>query len=300
MKGAVFTALFLFWRKQMTKIGKLEIGAGQVRICAPIAYTTEEEIYASLAEIRAKKPDLAEWRIDCFSDYRDAGKVNRVLSRIREELAPIPVLCTLRTSDEGGEAALLPAEYKDFYKELCRASRPDAIDVETITKLETAPEIIQMAKALGVTVIASNHEISFYDAILEARLIPGIGRGLSKIEKFGELIQKLRRESDTLDVPGLLAEVIEVTGYVIELEAEGTDEAKARIENIDELKSKAVSYAEAHSGEEATLGGFLEEIALVADIDSLDNDQDYVALMTLHSAKGLEFPYVYMPNQKYW
>jgi len=151
---------------------------------------------------------------------------------------------------------------------------------------------------LKVQSYADSHEISFYDAILEARLIPGIGRGLSKIEKFGELIQKLRRESDTLDVPGLLAEVIEVTGYVIELEAEGTDEAKARIENIDELKSKAVSYAEAHSGEEATLGGFLEEIALVADIDSLDNDQDYVALMTLHSAKGLEFPYVYMAGME--
>jgi len=193
MKGAVFTALFLFWRKQMTKIGKLEIGAGQVRICAPIAYTTEEEIYASLAEIRAKKPDLAEWRIDCFSDYRDAGKVNRVLSRIREELAPIPVLCTLRTSDEGGEAALLPAEYKDFYKELCRASRPDAIDVETITKLETAPEIIQMAKALGVTVIASNHE--FTRALPEEELL----RRLAVMDAAGADILKIAVMPKTAD-----------------------------------------------------------------------------------------------------
>ncbi len=90
----------------------------------------------------------------------------------------------------------------------------------------------------------------------------------------------------------LLQEVIETTGYVRELEAEGTDEAEARIENIDELISKAVDYAE---GEEApTLNGFLENVALVADIDSFDENSDYVVLMTLHSAKGLEFPNVYL------
>ena len=73
--------------------------------------------------------------------------------------------------------------------------------------------------------------------------------------------------------------------YVKELEAEGTDEAEARIENIDELLSKVVSYEE--SEEHPTLSGFLEEVALVADIDSLEDDSDYVVLMTLHSAKDL-------------
>ena len=86
------------------------------------------------------------------------------------------------------------------------------------------------------------------------------------------------------------------TGYVKELEAEGTDEAEARIENIDELLSKVVSYEE--SEEHPTLSGFLEEVALVADIDSLEDDSDYVVLMTLHSAKGLEFPKVYLAGME--
>lgn len=102
----------------------------------------------------------------------------------------------------------------------------------------------------------------------------------------------MKAKAKLLSVADLLQEVIETTGYVRELEAEGTDEAEARIENIDELISKAVDYAE---GEEApTLNGFLENVALVADIDSFDENSDYVVLMTLHSAKGLEFPNVYL------
>ena len=81
-----------------------------------------------------------------------------------------------------------------------------------------------------------------------------------------------------------------------ELEAEGTEEAEARIENIDELITKVVSYEE--ENEEPTLSGFLEEVALVADIDSVDGDDNQVLLMTLHSAKGLEFPFVYLAGME--
>ena len=90
--------------------------------------------------------------------------------------------------------------------------------------------------------------------------------------------------------------MIELTGYVTELQAEDTEESQARIENIDELISKTEAYQEAmeEQGQPATLSGFLEEIALIADIDNVDPDQDYVLLMTLHSAKGLEFPRVFL------
>ena len=86
------------------------------------------------------------------------------------------------------------------------------------------------------------------------------------------------------------------TGYVEELQAEGTDEAMTRIENIEELLNKAVTYQE--ENEEASLSGFLEEVALIADIDSLNEDENYALLMTLHSAKGLEFPCVYMTGME--
>ncbi len=143
-----------------------------------------------------------------------------------------------------------------------------------------------------VALYAQEQEISFYDALCVAEQVPGLGKAEAKIRPFVLFIQSMKAKAKLLSVADLLQEVIETTGYVRELEAEGTDEAEARIENIDELISKAVDYAE---GEEVpTLNGFLENVALVADIDSFDENSDYVVLMTLHSAKGLEFPNVYL------
>ena len=143
---------------------------------------------------------------------------------------------------------------------------------------------------------ADQMSVSFYDALRVAEEVPSIGRSLSKIDGFVTFIQGLKSKAESYTVREILEEVIRLTGYVTELEAEGTEEADARIENIDELISKTESYQEAmeEQGQSATLSGFLEEIALIADIDSVDPDQDYVLLMTLHSAKGLEFPRVFL------
>ena len=116
------------------------------------------------------------------------------------------------------------------------------------------------------------------------------------MEPFVDLIASLRELAALGGVSAVLEEVLEQTGYVRELEAEDTPEAQARIENIDELMNKAISYEQ--ENEEPTLSGFLEEVALVADIDSLAEDQNYVVLMTLHSAKGLEFPNVYLSGME--
>ena len=143
-----------------------------------------------------------------------------------------------------------------------------------------------------VALYAQEQEISFYDALCVAEQVPGLGKAATKIRLFVFFILFFKAMSLLFSVYYWLLYFIYTTGYVRELEAEGTDEAEARIENIDELISKAVDYAE---GEEApTLNGFLENVALVADIDSFDENSDYVVLMTLHSAKGLEFPNVYL------
>ncbi|MGN0482279.1 MAG: DNA helicase PcrA [Lachnospiraceae bacterium] len=153
-------------------------------------------------------------------------------------------------------------------------------------------------RGIGATTIgrvqeyAMEKDISFYNALKLAEDIPGIGRGAAKVKPFVMFIQALRSKQEMISISELLQEIIDETGYVKELEAEGTDEAQARIENIDELISKVVTYEE--SEEHPTLSGFLEEVALVADIDSLDESSDRVVLMTLHSAKGLEFPRVYL------
>ena len=157
-------------------------------------------------------------------------------------------------------------------------------------------------RGIGATTIgkvmnhAAEQEINFYDALLEVQYIPGMSRSLAKIESFTNFIQRLRAESEFYSVKELLEHIIEETGYVKELEAEDTDEARARIENIDEFISKIVTYEE--ENEEPTLSGFLQEVALVADIDSVGDGSDYVLLMTLHSAKGLEFPYVYLAGME--
>ncbi len=139
---------------------------------------------------------------------------------------------------------------------------------------------------------ADAHETSFYNALRTAEMIPGIGKGAMKLQGFVQLIQTLRSKQESYSVRELLEDIIETTGYRIELEAEGTDEAEERLENIDELLNKAASYDE--SAEQPSLDGFLEEVALVADIDNLEEDSDHVLMMTLHSAKGLEFPVVFL------
>ena len=153
-------------------------------------------------------------------------------------------------------------------------------------------------RGIGATTInkvqlyADENGVSFYDAAKMADEIPTLGRSSVKITPFVTFIQTMRSKANFLSVSELIRNIISDTGYVRELEAENTPEADARIENIDELISKAVTYEE--STEVPTLSGFLEEVALVADIDEVVEGSEYVVLMTLHSAKGLEFPNVYL------
>lgn len=161
-------------------------------------------------------------------------------------------------------------------------------------------------RGIGLTTInrvqesAAEREIGFYDALLGLDLIPGIGRSVSKLDSFVALIEYFKRRSEEISLSDLIKEIIDKTGYIETLEAENNEEAQARIENIDELVSKITAYEDSCEEEDIrpTLSGFLEEVALVADIDSLDEEQDYVVLMTLHSAKGLEFPHVYLAGME--
>ncbi len=161
-------------------------------------------------------------------------------------------------------------------------------------------------RGIGLTTInriqesAAERGIGFYEALMAPEMIPGIGRSASKLESFAALIEYFKGRSEQESITDLLSEIIEKTGYVESLESEDKLDAEARKENIDELLNKAAAYEEdcQDRDEQATLSGFLEEVALVADIDSLDENQDYVVLMTLHSAKGLEFPHVYLAGME--
>ena len=161
-------------------------------------------------------------------------------------------------------------------------------------------------RGIGLTTInriqesATERGIGFYEALLAPGMIAGVGRSATKLDSFAALIEYFKTLAEEMNITDLLQEVIEKTGYIESLENEDKEEAKTRKENIDELISKAATYEEScqDKDEKATLSGFLEEVALVADIDSLDEDQEYVVLMTLHSAKGLEFPRVYLAGME--
>lgn len=143
---------------------------------------------------------------------------------------------------------------------------------------------------------AGAYGMNFLDALFQADQIPDLKRAADKIKGFTELIRGFREQLDTLSLAGLFQEVLEQTGYRRELEKEKTEEAQVRMENIDELMNKIVDYED--NAENPDLGGLLEEIALVADIDNLRDDRGCVVLMTLHSAKGLEFPHVFMTGME--
>ena len=250
-----------------------------------------EEAEYVVGEIsRAHRENGAKYK-DCAVLYRTNAQ-----SRLFEEkclLANIPYKIV------GGVNFYARKEIKDLlcYLKTIDNSRDDL----AVRRIINVPKRGIGATTLGrIQDYADKMSVSFYDALRVAEEVPSIGRSLSKIDGFVTFIQSLKSKAESYTVRELLEEVIELTGYVAELQAEDTDESKARIENIDELISKTESYQEAmeEQGQSATLSGFLEEIALIADIDSVDPDQDYVLLMTLHSAKGLEFPRVFLAGME--
>ena len=249
--------------------------------------TAYEEADYIARDIR-KKVEAGDYQYkDCAILYRTNAQ-----SRLFEERF---VISGIPYKIVGGVNFYARKEIKDLlcYLKTINNARDDL----AVQRIINVPKRGIGATTLGrVQDYADNMGISLYEALRVAEEVPSIGRSLSKIDGFVTFIQMLKSKADVMTVEEILQEVIDSTGYVAELEAEDTEESRARIENIDELISKTVAYQEAmeEQNQPATLSGFLEEVALVADIDTVDPDQDYVLLMTLHSAKGLEFPKVFM------
>lgn len=173
----------------------------------------------------------------------------------------------------------------------------NALDNLAVKRIINVPK-----RGIGLTTVdrveeyAGEHDLTFYEALCRAEFIPSISRACGKLTSFVAFIEALRSKplSSAYTLKDLIEEIMEGSGLAAEIMATAADEAEAaeRLANVDELISKAVLYEE--DADEPSLSGFLEEVALVADIDTLDSSTDVVVLMTLHAAKGLEFPYVYL------
>lgn len=175
----------------------------------------------------------------------------------------------------------------------------NGMDDLSVLRIINVPKRGIGATSLGrVQAFASERGLGLYDALCRAKAIPGLGKTADKILAFTAQIEDFR---DRLKEEGyllheLIEDVLDETGYQKELEAEGEIEYQTRLENIEELINKAVSFEGEH--EQAILSEFLEEVALVADVDRMDDSENRVTLMTLHSAKGLEFPRVYLSGME--
>lgn len=171
----------------------------------------------------------------------------------------------------------------------------NGVDDLAVSRVINVPKRGIGLTSLGKVIsFASAEGMSLYDGLLRAKVVPGLGKTAEKIAVFTNLIddyrQKLKEEE--YSIRALIEDILEDTGYRKELEAEGEIEGQTRLENIQELIGKAVSYTK--DSENPSLSEFLEEVALVADIDRMDESENRITLMTLHSAKGLEFPHVYL------
>ena len=219
--------------------------------------------YAILYRTNAQSRMFEEKFVACNIPYKIVGGVNFYARREIKDL-----LCYLKTIDNGRDDLAV--------RRIINVPKR-GIGLTTITRIQES---------------AAAREIGFYEALLGLDLIPGVARAASKLDSFVALIEYFKRRSDEVSITDLMNEIIEKTGYIENLEAEDKEDAQARIENIEELVSKIAAYEEQCAAEQVkpSLSQFLEEVAL----DSLEENPDYVVLMTLHSAKGLEFPHVYL------
>ena len=249
-------------------------------------YALEEAEYIAYDVAKKKREGICDYK-DCAVLYRTNAQ-----ARVLEEQfvhAGIPYNIV------GGVNFYGRKEIKDLLAYL--KTIDNGLDDLAVKRIINIPK-----RGIGATTIiriqdyADGRGIGFYEALEEAENIVSIGRSAAKLRPFVTMIQVFRAKAKTYSLSELLKDVIETTGYVNQLEADTDEEAQARIENIDELISKVVSFEEEH--EDATLSEFLAEVALVADIDNVDSDKNKVLLMTLHSAKGLEFPHVYLAGME--
>ncbi len=214
-------------------------------------------------------------------------------SRIFEEML---IKSGLGYSIVGGTKFYERAEIKDIISYLRVLYNPhDSLSlmrIINVPKRSIGPTSVEKLAAY-----ASANGIGLFDALSNAADVPGLsGRLVTKLDEVAAMFFELMGDAADKPIEELLEAVLEKTGYVAELEASGKDQDKIRIENLKELLSVASEFEEKamRNGEDPSLENFLADVALVADIDSADLEEDAVTLMTLHSAKGLEFPNVFL------
>ncbi len=241
--------------------------------------------------------DEAQHVAQCISDHVANGGSLRdcaVLYRMNAQSGPIEtyfVRAGLPYKIIGGHKFYDRKEVKDMLAYLSILSNPQ--DDLRLSRIINEPgRKIGAATMDTVAALAADEGVSQLEIVSRAAQYPSLSRAARALAGFWSIYEKLREAQAALPLEDLLGEVVELTGYKAMLEAQG-EEGQTRMENIGQLMNAVKTYADAQ-GTEATLAGFLEETALITDLDNYDENADVVILMTLHAAKGLEFPLVFI------
>ena len=191
----------------------------------------------------------------------------------------------------GGMSFFSHAEIKDMLSYLNVIATP-ADDLRLTRIINSPPRGIGERSIDLVRQLAADNARSMYEIITNAGDYPELSRAAAKLGAFTAMIEELREFAKDNTPDALLDEIIDNTGYIRALEEKNTQEDRTRIENVEELRSSIIGYMK-ESGDD-TLEGYLANVALYTDLDNYDPDADTVVMMTMHSAKGLEFPTVYI------
>ena len=216
--------------------------------------------------------------------YRMNAQSNQVEQAFKRNGIPYRIIGGIRFFDR--------AEVKDMLAYLCAVNNPGD-DLRLSRIINNPPRGIGATTVERAQAIAQAEGRSLWDVVSHARDWPELQKAAPKLGQFAELMGELRKLSGELPLPDFYEELVQRTGYAVMLEQKNTVEDRTRLENVHELLSSIQNYLE-NAEDEPTLSGFLDEIALYTDLDAHDPDEDCVVMMTMHSAKGLEFPVVFV------
>ena len=216
--------------------------------------------------------------------YRMNAQSNQIEQAFKRNGVPYRII--------GGTRFFDRAEVKDMLAYLCAVNNP-ADDLRLVRILNNPPRGIGPATVQRAQAIAAAEHRPVWEVIRNARAYPELQKAAARLAQFADLMSGLRRQAVELPLPDFYEEVVSRTGYAVMLEAKDTVEDRTRLENVRELLTSINSYIEDAEGE-PTLAGFLDTIALYTDLDNHDPSEDCVVMMTMHAAKGLEFPVVFV------
>ena len=255
-------------------------GEGEKVQCYTAVNEREEGMYVASQLLRAYG-EGRQWR-DCAVLYRMNALSNQVEMALKSNSIPYRVV--------GGFRFFERAEIKDMLSYLCVIHNPED-DLRLLRVVNNPPRGIGAKTMERVRELAAQSGRSVWAVMTHPEVFPDLKKAAPKFQKFSDLIRSMQRLVEEVPLPEFYETLVQESGYATMLMEKKDQESKSRLENIHELTSSISGYLE--HAEDPTLGGFLDEVALYTDLDSVEETDNCVTLMTMHAAKGLEFPVVF-------